>query len=377
MTTSHPSLSRRRFLGGSAALAVTALLPGHLLAQSFRAPKDLWLSATGDRADTYGLSWYQDGAVKSVASGFRGHGCAWHPARPQQALLIGRRPGLECLLVDLENERTLRRWSTADGYHLNGHAVYSADGLLLFVAESADGSEQGSIAVYDAVLGNLLTRWDTHGLEPHEIRLSPDGSQLIIAHGGLQKDSDGKVLNLASMQSSLTVLDANNGELLGQYLSPVQTASLRHLDVSEQGQVALAAQIQEGATDSTEPAPLAYIWQPGKDSLTALQAPAALITHCHNYMGSVAICNATQTVGFTSPKGDLALFWNLNDGGFKGYHRFHDVCGLTVDRDQKAFVLSNSAGWLRQIRSDDLSDVRDQWQQFDRRWDNHLLTVTS
>ena len=292
--------------------------------------------------------------------------------RPQQALLIGRRPGIECLLVDLENERELRRWATAPGYHLNGHAVYSADGLLLFAAESADGSEQGSIAVYDAVLGNLLTRWPTHGLEPHEIRLSPDGRQLIIAHGGLQKDQNGNLLNLDAMQSSLTILDAQDGELVHQFPSPVQTASLRHIDISAGGHVAIAAQIQNDIS-----APLAFVWQPGKDSLTALEAPAALITHCHNYMGSVAICNATQTVGFTSPRGDLALFWNLNDGGFKGYHRFHDVCGLTVDRDQKAFVLSNSAGWLRQIRSDDLSDVRDQWQQFDRRWDNHLLTVTS
>ena len=55
--------------------------------------------------------------------------------------------------------------------------------------------------------------------------------------------------------------------------------------------------------------------------------------------------------------------------------RFHDVCGLTVDQQQQTFVLSNSSGWLRQIRSSDLSPLEERWQQFDRRWDNHLLGI--
>lgn len=375
MTKTPHCRSRRRFLGASSALATSVLLPGPLLAAQ-PVSQDLWLSATGDSAETFGLSWYQNGSVNSVMTGFRGHGCAWHPARPKQALLVGRRPGLECVLVDLQQARELRRWRTAEGYHLNGHATYSADGLLLYVAESADGSEQGSIAVYDAVLGHLLTRWPSHGIEPHELRLSPDGTQLIIAHGGLQKDSAGKVLNLTSMQSAITLLDARTGHLMQQIHSPVQNASLRHIDVASDGTVAIAVQIQGSITDQSEPSPLAYVWRPDDDVLMALDAPLALTAHCRNYMGSVAICNTSSTVGFTSPRGDLALFWDLKQATFKGYHRFHDVCGLTVDSSQGRFVLSNSAGWLRQINSRNLTPVKDQWRQFDQQWDNHLLSVS-
>ena len=370
MTQDSVNPARRRFLAQVSALSALGLMPSAVFAAADQPAKDMWLSATGDSAESYGLSWYRDGSVQSLASGFRGHGCAWHPAHADQAVLVGRRPGRECLLADLNTGAELRRWQTEPGYHLNGHALYSADGLLLFVAESADGTEAGSIAVYDAVLGHLLTRWSSHGTEPHEIRLSPDGSQLIIAHGGLQKDSKGQLTNRAQMQSDLTLLDARTGDLVARFSCPVATASLRHIDVAADGSVAIAAQIQDERFT-----PLAYLWRPGMESLTALEAPAALITHCHNYMGSVAICNASRSVGFTSPKGDLALFWNLDDGSFKGYHRFHDVCGLTVDQQQQTFVLSNSSGWLRQIRSSDLSPLEERWQQFDRRWDNHLLGI--
>ncbi len=380
--------ARRRLLGQASSLTLAALLPGLLpalvpaSAQASRSQPvqplagQRWLSATGKTEDSYALSWYQNGQVQSVLSGFRGHGCAVQPGQGRTAILVGRRPGTECLLVDLEEAREIRRWQTQTGYHLNGHAVYSADGLLLFVAESADDTEQGTIAVYDAVLGSFLTRWPTHGLEPHEIRLSADGLQLIIAHGGLQKDGNGKVLNLNTMQSAITILDARSGQLLQQINSPVQRASLRHMDVASDGTVAVAAQIQGETADQADPLPLAWVWRPGEDSLTALDAPLALTAHCRNYMGSVAICGASNTVGFTSPKGDLALFWDLQSAAFKGYHRFHDVCGLATDPSQSCFVLSNSDGWLRRINSHDLTPVKDHWQQFDQQWDNHLLRLS-
>jgi len=95
-------------------------------------------------------------------------------------------------------------------------------------------------------------------------------------------------------------------------------------------------------------------------------------------MGSVAINNQTRTAAFTSPKGDLALFWQLDDLSFQGYHAFHDVCGLTISQDNKYFVLSNSAGKIRQINAKTLKLDREKSLNFPHQsWDNHMISVVS
>ena len=107
-----------------------------------------------------------------------------------------------------------------------------------------------------------------------------------------------------------------------------------------------------------------------------LAAPNGLIKKLNDYVGSVRINNKYRTVAFTSPKGDLALFWNIDSGNFLGQHFFHNVCGLTISANEEYFVLSNSAGKIRQVHCQSLVENRAKRQYLPQyQWDNHMLTI--
>lgn len=95
-----------------------------------------------------------------------------------------------------------------------------------------------------------------------------------------------------------------------------------------------------------------------------------------DYMGSVVINNRERLAGFTSPRGNLAAFWHLDGGELAGYHAFFDVCGLTCCRDERHYVLSNSAGEVRLLKAASLREERALRMKFEgRHWDNHMGTL--
>ena len=107
-----------------------------------------------------------------------------------------------------------------------------------------------------------------------------------------------------------------------------------------------------------------------------LNAPEALTRRLNDYMGSVKVHSENRLAAFTSPKGDMALFWHLDDLTLQGLHVFDDVCGLTISADTHYFVLSNSAGKIRQIDSATLQEDKSKRLYFaDKSWDNHMMTV--
>ena len=371
------SITRRHLLSRLSALSVAGctlpMLPAAVEVQA-KTPVTHLVSATGMSKDSYALTCYQDGATTSIHTGYRGHSCAVNPAHPNQVLFVGRRPSTQCLLMDIQQGRTLASWQSAPGYHLNGHAVYRQNGKQLFVCESSDHDGSGSLAVRDAITGQLITRWETHGLEPHEVKISPDGKHLIIANGGLIKNAQGQPQNIDTMKSSLVILDSQTGALKQQFDSPVGKASLRHIDLDSKGNIAIAAQAQ---VETNQPSPLAFLVQPHSQKISTLNAPDTLISHCKNYMGSVVISEKNNLACFTSPRGDLALFWDLSSQQLAGYHRFHDVCGASLDMHQEHFILSNSAGWLRYINAKNLTENKRLRVRTELNWDNHMSNPTA
>ena len=134
-------------------------------------------------------------------------------------------------------------------------------------------------------------------------------------------------------------------------------------------------QFQRSAAAHDRLVPLAASHRLG-NSLHLFEAPEAVTMQMHDYIGSVAINNSNRVVGFTSPKGSIALFWNLNNGTFLGYHRLHDVCGIAVTADEGYFALTSSNGQMRLLDSRTLKENRALRQHPDVRWDNHLLLTT-
>lgn len=340
---------------------------------------ELWLSAQGRDQDSYSLGWINPNVESNSQqlSSFRGHGLCQNPARTEHIVMFSRRPGTHGIRLNTSSGDIDGRFDSIDDRYMQGHGCYSADGQWLYCTESSISTGEGKITVRDANTLEQVNEFSSYGIGPHEVKLMPDGKTLVIANGGLltHPDSGRKVLNLDTMRSTLTYINSRTGELISEHTVPEAKASIRHLDVAKDGTVAMGLQVQRKAMKSDALTPLAAIHKPAQE-IQILSAPENLTHKLHDYMGSVAINNDARIAAFTSPKGDLALFWHLDDLTLQGYHAFHDVCGLAVSQNNKYFVLSNSAGKIRQINAQSLQENVDKRMYFPNvSWDNHMLST--
>jgi hypothetical protein len=388
----NTKISRRSLAKTMGALGATLPLLGHAAfdldwfsTDSKSRLNELYLSAEGYDAQHYSLSWINPNKETSqqILAGFRGHGLCQNPAQPEQVIMFSRRPGTQGIRMNTLTGKLDGSFQSAKGRHMHGHGCFSHDGKYLYCVESDFQSGKGLITVRDGQSLILINEFSSHGIGPHEIALMPDNETLVVANGGLltHPDSGRKVLNYNSMDSTLSYINRHNGTLISEHrLNDKRLgeskASIRHLDVANDGTIAIALQVQRKALKHNKLMPLAAIHKPGQE-ITTLAAPETLMVKLDDYMGSVKIHNDTRTVAFTSPKGDLAMFWNIDDFSLQGFHSFHDVCGLAVSQDNKCFVLSNSAGKIRQINARTLKENKALSLHFPQKsWDNHLLSVT-
>ncbi len=382
--TTITSLSRRKLLKTLAVLGVSLPAANALLSlnkQEFGDTKERWLSAQGRHKEQFSLGMinpYQD-QTELALSNFRGHGLCQNPHKKEQVAMLARRPGLQGIVIDLQTGNPTHVFQCSEDHHMQGHACFSHDGQYLFSSESNYKTGQGKIIVRETQNFKQVHEFSSHGIGPHELLMMPNSDQLVIANGGLltHPDSGRKVLNYANMHSSLTYINSQNGELLDQQTLTETKASIRHLDVSGDGIVAVALQVQRDALKHNKPIELAALHKPGQP-LKTLTAPTSLLLKLSDYMGSVKINSPHKVAAFTSPRGNLAMFWNIDDGSFKNHHGFHDVCGLAVSQDKNYFVLSNSAGKIRRIHANTLKEDPTMRLSFpNNSWDNHMLSVSS
>lgn len=382
----NTSLLKPALFAAASSIPLRSAAAWDWLALEKKNSKEVWLSAQGRSQNEYALGWIEaDVNTNNFAlSNFRGHGLAQNPIKPEHVIMFSRRPGTQGIRLNLSTKQVDGHFNSAINRHMHGHGCFSADGKLLYCTESeisnshGKASGQGKITVRDAETLELINEFDSHGIGPHEIALMPDGFTLVVANGGLltHPDSGRKILNLDSMRSSLSYIDSRNGNLISEHTLAEKKASIRHLDVAQDGTVAIALQVQRQAMDNNKLTPLAAVHKQGQP-IKMLQAPEALTTKLNDYMGSVVIDNQKRLAAFTSPKGDLVMFWHLDDLSLQGYHAFHDVCGLTLSQDNKYFVLSNSAGKIRQINATSLKLEREKSLSFRQTsWDNHMISVS-
>lgn len=376
----NKTLSRRRFIQSAFALGVTAPVAGGLFSQFNKAQaSELWLSAQGNVTDNYSLTWVNPNAKQSqiVHSGFRGHGMCQNPQKPQEVIMFSRRPGTMAVRVNTISGEVDHQFHSLKDHHMHGHGCYSADGAELFYTESNYVTGEGKITVRDAATLEFKRSMNSFGIGPHEMALMPDGKTLVVANGGLRThpDTGRKVLNYETMRSTLTYINSETGQLVSEHTVGESKASIRHLDVAADGTVAVALQVQRKAMGDDHLVSLAAVHKPGQ-TLQMLKAPESLIHRLNDYMGSVKISSQNRMAAFTSPKGNMALFWHLDDLTLQGFHVFDDVCGLTLSADEHYFVLSNSAGKIHQIDTNTLEENTGKRLYFaDKSWDNHMMTV--
>lgn len=351
------AVDRRRFLAGIGA----ALLPWPALAAPATAGRFLAARGTGRQAQVT-LFDGEAGILASSSIPERGHGLAQHG---RVAVLVGRRPGRFLAVIDSATgavttliDAPAKRW-------FNGHAAFSADGSVLFTTESGpDGDGIGRWAVAEG--WRRLADWPCHGVEPHELAVSPDGRWLVIANGGLRYGATGEVQGVPGANSALVWLDAGSGALIARHSLPPADAdlSLRHVAVLADGAVLVGLQAYG---DRTEARPLAVIGSPA----AGLRRLAIQDRALHNYVGSV-VAVRPGLAALSCPRGNLVLLIDPRRGTLRHQIAIADGCGLAACQG-RVLATSGQGGAVWAGRNGVIDRLPP--TQLPGAWDNHMLAL--
>lgn len=179
----------------------------------------------------------EDAKLMRVAYRFklpgRAHGLS--PEANGGLTIVAARPGSWLLRCDGTGRITQQHDLLAhqENTRLNGHAIDARNGAVIFTTETDTRSGRGRIGVRDRHTFRKLDEWDSRGLEPHQLLLDHEG-HLIVANGGIPRKPDDRKYDLHRMESSLTRLDARNGQVLGHWTLPDRRLSMRHLAWSDE-----------------------------------------------------------------------------------------------------------------------------------------------
>ena len=376
-------VDRRQFLALSTLLLGPA---GRVLAVGDAAATPLLLTAASTRADEHFLVGFRhDGVafhqVFKLPLPERGHHVAVQAERGF-FVSIARRPGTTLVLAELATGNLIREIRAPADRHFYGHGVFSADGEWFYTTENAfeDSSDASGRLVAWRVSGagsdatlERVHDWPSYGVGPHELLLMPDGNTLAIANGGIRThpSHDRDILNLDTMQPSLTYIDRRDGKLLEQQGLPAEfhQCSIRHLDVSANGTVVLGMQF-EGEAFMT--VPLVATHKRG-ETLQLLLAPPELQPQLNQYVGAIRFAADGRHFAATCPRGNQFTVWDSETGTLVHALRARDNCGVIAS--DKGFVYSTGMGKVAELdlQSGSISEF-DGAEQLALLWDNHLCS---
>lgn len=368
------AINRRTFLLTGLALGA---VPRRLLAQAHPLQR-AYLSCRGDDAELFYVSGFTaDGTVLfDLPLPARGHALTVHPQHAH-AVVFARRPGTFAQVIDINRGVLLRELAAVAGRHYCGHGVFTADGSLLYVTENDYENERGIIGIY-AVADNYrrIGEWHTHGIDPHDVRLLPDGVTLVVANGGIitHPDFPRVKLNIATMSPSLVYLDRRDGRLLSQVqLAPeLHQLSIRHLAIGQDNTVAIALQYEGPEGDAV---PLVALHRAGQAALTLCTAPATAWRSMRQYGGSVAFDRRATVLAVSSPRGGVIGFWDTA-GRYRRSVALADGCGVAPTARPGEFLASSGLGGVIRIdgHSGTTEPVNAEFLATGY-WDNHLVSV--
>jgi hypothetical protein len=290
-----------------------------------------------------------------------------------QVLAFGRRPETLCAVIGMRSGEQQLIEAAADR-HFYGHGCLSADGAVLFTTENDFEAARGVIGIRDARSLAQIGEYETYGVGPHDIHLMPDGKTLVIANGGIETHPDfgRRKLNLKTMQPSLVYVDVASGKKLDEYRLDDHQLSIRHLSITEKGDVGVAMQYQ-GDIYRKQPQTL-VAWQQAGGELKALPVAGEDISHFQGYMADLAYAAASGLLAVTSPRGNRVAFWDVQTQRFVSAVKLPEPSGIQYLAEQQVFLVSGAKGALYQL------DAMAPEQQVvvlhkaeDTLWDNHMV----
>lgn len=375
--------NRRQVLRQTVGLCAAGIAPvgSPALARTQTPDATTWISSCGRGRRQYALAAvggagrYDADGPQAIPLPVRAHAMAIHPTR-KQAVAMARRPGTMAWVIALPLRTQAALLRTPRERHFLGHAVYSPDGKTLFTTENAYNEQRSVIGLWDTDTWQRIGELPTHGIGAHALHWMPDNQTLAVCNGGILTHPafPRKKLNLDTMQPSLVYLDARSGQLIDEYRPAHHRLSVRHLDVSHDGTVVLAMQMQQA--DGTARPLLAR--HRGEPALVSTEIAEPLSWHLFNdYIGDVSLSADGQWAGVTSPRGGVLGFWHVAENRIVQLDPIADVCGIGFDPANGSFLASAGTGSASTYRLDE-----SRWTLTDRKqfagfqWDNHLSILS-
>jgi uncharacterized protein len=333
--------------------------------------RNVYVSCRLDAEQNASVSCFDGGGRELFATSLpsRGHDTVERPGTGEFAV-FARRPGAWMLVIDRSTGRIRASIAAPQHRQFCGHGVFSRDGALLYATENDDVSNQGVIGIYDATAAySRVAEVPSFGVGPHDITLSPDGGQLLLANGGLRTDlATGRDFLIDSdAPPNLVRFDLRLNKILESIELPseLRKLSIRHLDSNPDGTVAFGCQHQGDADDLP---PLVGLWR-GDGKIRLLESPEIALAHMKNYVGSVAFNRDGTVLAATSPHGGQVMLWSMADQRFIAGVRKTDVCGIAPIAD--GFVASSGNSGVQEI--DPGGQLHTEPVLLGYVWDNHLL----
>lgn len=328
----------------------------------------LWISGVQLPSGEHGLAAFDPRrGTRVVVTPFRGHGVT--PVGPDRVVLVARRPGRELAIVDLEAGRVAAVLELPDGRVLGGHAAVDPMGHLLTTEADVD-TGRGWLGVWDLERRTRIGQLETSGRGPHELAVVPGRGTVVVANGGYFTGPDGRERGFEDMQPTLVEIDPWRGEPIRLHRFPEPKASVRHLAVDDEGWVAVGLQLLRTQVGHDRPVPLCGLIPPGEE-IRWLDRGLAEAVALDDYVGSVAVSAVDRVVGFSSPRGDVSLFFDRDDGRFLAADRRVDVCGLAPLPDG-GFATSSATGQLARLGPG--GELDRTWTE-ELRFDNHMVVL--
>ena len=366
-------ISRRSVLSS---LGAAGLLPLLGSAAFGTAQTRLYVNAYGNKG-AFGLAGFDaDGQIRyRLPLPGRGHSFA---RRDDGRLVVAfsRRPGDYALVFDPVAGKALHLIPAADDRNFCGHGAFTTDGKLMFATEAVGSTGDGVLGIYDAADGwKRVGEVSTHGLDPHEVRLMPDGQTLVVANGGIlmRADMPRLKLNIPDMDPSLVYLDARDGGLIRQVrpAAELRQLSIRHIAIDRRGRVAVAMQY-EGPEADAVPLVALHDAPAGAGRFDYLPMPEDQRMAMRQYCGSAAMDRSGRYLAVTSPRGNRVLVWDMERLALVRVGEARDVCGIAAQPDA-GFLVSNGLGRMYRLREDGgMAAVAEAGQL---QWDNHMIVA--
>lgn len=361
------AVSRRTALG---LLATSVLLPGKARAES----RQLYVNAFGGKAG-FGVAAFDAAGRIHYSLPLPGRGHSFARSR-NAAVAFSRRPGAYAVVFDAKDGRELRRIAAAEDRSFCGHGAFTSDGRVLFATEAIGSTGEGVLGIYDGTDGyRRIGEYPTHGLDPHEVRLMPDGRTLAVANGGILMlaGMPRLKLNIPDMAPSLAYLDVATGRLIRQVqpARELRQLSIRHITIDRRGRVAIAMQYEGPETDDV---PL-VAWHGGPDDpagLRFLAIPPEQRRGLRQYCGSAAMSGDGRLLAVTSPRGNRMLIWDMEGERHLAAAEMDDVCGVAAEPDGAGFIVSNGLGRIAAWQVGRVTTLPEAGSHL---WDNHMMAV--